>query len=156
MKISSFFFGVVMAIVSISLSTSDECTSIQLTGHLNKKNVPVGGTVKVTLNVRNTGVRDFSNANVRLDLPSGTQYVGSSMLPKIKSHLQPINLQRKIYWTDLTLRKGKTQKLDIKVRKCCSRCDCSMLLCLSHLRCIMIILITASEKCSIILLVRSK
>ena len=117
MKIYPFSYtGVVMAMLTIPfIASADECSSIRLTGRLNKKKVSGGGSVKVYLAVKNTGVDGIANANVRLELPAGTQYTGSSMFPKIKSHLKPS--YPNFYWTDLNLRKKKYQKFDIKVRK---------------------------------------
>ena len=99
------------------MASADECSTIRLAGRFNKKDVVSGRSIKVHLAVKNIGLEGIAHANVKLELPAGTQYAGSSMLPKIKSHLKPINLSPNFYWTDLNLRKKRYQKIDIKVRE---------------------------------------
>jgi hypothetical protein len=107
--------AVVIAFLTMT-SAANECPSIRFSGHLNRKSVQGGGRLKVQLEAKNRENKDVSNVNIRLRLPPGTQYAGSSVLPKIKSYLKPLNISPNIYWTEMTLRKKKTQKFDIQVK----------------------------------------
>lgn len=127
------FFATIMAISTMPLmmtsSVADECSSIRLGAHLSKKTVQGGGNVKLDVNLKNVGIEDVTEANLRIELPPGVELARSFVVPKLKPRSNPINLLPNIYWTNFTLRKKKGRKFALKVRK-----KFVVLICLTHMR----------------------
>lgn len=114
---SSSFFIAMMGFGKLAAIAADECSSLQLSGHVSKKTVTPGGIVKLAVKVTNKGSQNLVGANLRLFLPDGADYQESTSVPKMKPRGKPIDLQPNIYWTDFNLNRGKSRKFDIKVRE---------------------------------------
>lgn len=117
---NAFQSAVNIAIMIMSLLTTtsagDACSFIRLSGHLSRKIGRAGDAIKLSVNIKNLGTTAVDNVNLRIDLPPGAQYVGSHVMPNMKSRSKPINLEPQIYWTDFTMRKKKSQSFIIKVK----------------------------------------
>lgn len=125
MKISHLLASLFVAVMAIFLAmpptttttwAASPCSSVKVGGKISKGTIQGGEVVKFLVTVKNWGTKDLTNANLRVDLPAGMEYVGSVELPKLKPRRTPINLDTNIYWTDFTLRAKKGVKFEIKVR----------------------------------------
>lgn len=117
LSLSSSFIGMMMVLLNLASIAADECSSIEISSHINKKVVAPGSIVKLAFKVTNVGNQKVIGANLRLNVPLGADYQTSSVVPKMKPRIKPIDLQPNIYWTDFDLNSGKSRKFEIKVKE---------------------------------------
>ena len=104
---------VLAGVLSTDTTAAASCPLLSWTARPKKALVTGHGTAKITLSVKAPSDQSVTDLNVRLYLPDGVSLVKT--LPyKLKPDYDKTD--ESVRWTDLSIAKGKTQKLTAVVR----------------------------------------
>lgn len=103
----------VLAGVFSDTTAAASCPSLSWTARPKKALIAGHSTARITLSVKGPSDQSVTDLNVRLYLPDGVSLVKT--LPyKLKADHDKTD--ESVHWTDLSIAKGKTQKLTAVVR----------------------------------------